>query len=273
MAGNNSLQMLRGTSSAISASTATLLAGQPLYDMTNNLLYVGDGSTTQINSTTPIYAYGLKDNSGSLLVYENIMNITLGKRLQTSYPISVGPTMGAVEITGTGIGQNWSTSTLNFTSGSGCVHISAYGGYNSIKLNLNEISLDTDNSAGISLNPGIGGITLGGSTIHLSSILSTIDSSGTIKLLSQTANPSMYSYAKLSTSDFQVTVRSSDDYTNQAEFYVGPGEVEITAGSTLTIYTDDMFIEAKGYTYELPSQGGKFAMVSNYSNGDLYLVG
>ena len=63
------------------------------------------------------------------------------------------------------------------------------------------------------------------------------------------------------------------DYTKMSQFYVGGGEVEITAGSTLTIYTDDMFIEAKGCTYELPEQGGKFAMVSNYSNGDLYLVG
>ena len=63
MAGNNSLQMLRGTSSAISASTATLLAGQPLYDLTNNLLYVGDGSTTQIKNKTPINAGGLYSTS------------------------------------------------------------------------------------------------------------------------------------------------------------------------------------------------------------------
>ena len=71
MAGNNSLQMLRGTSSAISASTATLLAGQPLYDMTNNLLYVGDGSTTQIKSKAPIAAGSIKKANGTEILGVN----------------------------------------------------------------------------------------------------------------------------------------------------------------------------------------------------------
>lgn len=45
MAGNNALQFLRGTSTAISNSTEVALAGQPVYDTTNHYLYVGDGST------------------------------------------------------------------------------------------------------------------------------------------------------------------------------------------------------------------------------------
>lgn len=43
MAGNNSIQILRGTSSQISSSNETLLDGQLLYDKTNNRLYIGNG--------------------------------------------------------------------------------------------------------------------------------------------------------------------------------------------------------------------------------------
>lgn len=53
MAGNNSIQFLRGTSSAISSSTEIALDGQPVYDKTNNRLYIGDG-TTQIRNLDPV---------------------------------------------------------------------------------------------------------------------------------------------------------------------------------------------------------------------------
>ena len=51
MAGNNSLQILRGTSSQISNSNETLLDGQLLYDKTNNKLYIGNGEEPVKNAT------------------------------------------------------------------------------------------------------------------------------------------------------------------------------------------------------------------------------
>ena len=53
MAGNNLIQFLRGTSSAINSSTEVALEGQPVYDKTNNRLYIGDG-TTQIRYLDPV---------------------------------------------------------------------------------------------------------------------------------------------------------------------------------------------------------------------------
>ena len=53
MAGNNSIQLLRGNTSAIAACTAVSLAGQPLYDIEAHVLYVGDG-VTPINQLPPI---------------------------------------------------------------------------------------------------------------------------------------------------------------------------------------------------------------------------
>ena len=312
MAGNNSLQMLRGSSSAISASTATLLAGQPLYDMTNNLLYVGDGSTTQIKDKYPIYAYGLKDKSGSLLIYDNVSQITVNKRIASNQPIGVGPAMGAVELTTTGIQRNNTLSALNFTCGSGPVHIGANGDYTSIDLNNNEVKLTANSAAGIVLSPGAMGITLGGSTINVNSGANFL-STGDIILKSQSTSVNNFSYLEtrldgislintiedsykngisVTGTGIYMTVHDEFDYLGWDEngfriqvsatanndewvsFDAGGGEVNLIAtGSTLVINVHEMFIEAKGCTYELPEQGGKFAMVSNYSNGDLYLVG
>ena len=53
MAGNNSIQFLRGTSSQISSSTQVALAGQPVFSTDNNKLYIGDGST-QIRNLIPV---------------------------------------------------------------------------------------------------------------------------------------------------------------------------------------------------------------------------
>ena len=52
MAGNDSIQFLRGNN--ISGSGQTLLPGQPAYDLSKGYLYVGDGSA--ITSTSPIKA-------------------------------------------------------------------------------------------------------------------------------------------------------------------------------------------------------------------------
>lgn len=53
MAGNNLIQFLRGTATDISSSSAVALDGQPVYDKTNNRLYIGDG-TTQIRNLDPV---------------------------------------------------------------------------------------------------------------------------------------------------------------------------------------------------------------------------
>ena len=61
MANKKSIQFLRGTSAAISNSTETLEAGQPLYNTTTGELYVGDGSATQIKNQTGITANKTKN--------------------------------------------------------------------------------------------------------------------------------------------------------------------------------------------------------------------
>ena len=53
MAGNDSIQILRGTASNIAASNETLLDGQLLYDKTNNKLFIGNGEQP-VNSATQI---------------------------------------------------------------------------------------------------------------------------------------------------------------------------------------------------------------------------
>lgn len=53
MAGNNLIQILRGSASDISSSNQNLLDGQLLYDKTNNRLYIGNGEEP-VNSATLI---------------------------------------------------------------------------------------------------------------------------------------------------------------------------------------------------------------------------
>lgn len=68
MAGNNLIQFLRGTATDISSSSAVALDGQPVYDKTNNRLYIGDG-TTQIRNLDPVLGTtgptGPRGNTGS----------------------------------------------------------------------------------------------------------------------------------------------------------------------------------------------------------------
>lgn len=59
MAGQNSIQFLRGTESRKSSSDATLLYGQPFYADDSNLLYVGNSSNEKIQTAEPINAGGL----------------------------------------------------------------------------------------------------------------------------------------------------------------------------------------------------------------------
>lgn len=56
MAGNNSIQFLRGSGTS---SNAQLLPGQPYYDYANNKLFIGGSNGTAINKATEI---GIKTN-------------------------------------------------------------------------------------------------------------------------------------------------------------------------------------------------------------------
>lgn len=51
MAGNNSIQFLRGSGHN---SSEALLPGQPYYDYTNNLLFIGGSTNTPINTANPV---------------------------------------------------------------------------------------------------------------------------------------------------------------------------------------------------------------------------
>ena len=55
MAGNNSIQFLRGTAAQRAAHSETSLKGQPLYETDTNKLYIGDGETA-IKNLKPIGA-------------------------------------------------------------------------------------------------------------------------------------------------------------------------------------------------------------------------
>lgn len=80
MAGNNSIQILRGNNVKTNSSInqQTLLAGQPLYDKATGYLYVGDGNT--IANTAAINA-GYANSAGSATTATKVSNdlkITVG---------------------------------------------------------------------------------------------------------------------------------------------------------------------------------------------------
>ena len=61
MAGNNSIQMLRGTTSTISASSAELLPGQPLYNIETKEFFVGGGGNSVIKNAVGVTANKVKN--------------------------------------------------------------------------------------------------------------------------------------------------------------------------------------------------------------------
>ena len=69
MAGNNSIQLLRCTSTTRDASSEVLLLGQPMFETDTGYFYVGDG-TTQAKSLTPIkLPPASKDTFGVAKIY------------------------------------------------------------------------------------------------------------------------------------------------------------------------------------------------------------
>ncbi len=57
MAGNNSIQFLRGNSARRLGSPESLIAGQPFYEMDTNSLYVGGSNGTSLTAATPVNSY------------------------------------------------------------------------------------------------------------------------------------------------------------------------------------------------------------------------
>ena len=66
-AGNNSIQILRCTSSVRSSSTTVLSEGQPMIETDTNRLYVGDGST-QAKNLKPVKPEIYLDSDGYLCI-------------------------------------------------------------------------------------------------------------------------------------------------------------------------------------------------------------
>lgn len=54
MAGNNSIQLLRGSSGTRKSSSQSLLAGQPFFETDTNKLYIGGSNGTALSSALPI---------------------------------------------------------------------------------------------------------------------------------------------------------------------------------------------------------------------------
>ena len=76
MAGNNSLQVLRGSSGSL--SNINLLSGQPLYDKTDQVLYIGNGSGSLPDSK--LYVHGVKNTA-----------VTIGDDTATAYTVNLNP--------------------------------------------------------------------------------------------------------------------------------------------------------------------------------------
>ena len=90
MAGNDSIQILRGTSESINSSDETLLDGQLLYDKTNNKLYIGNGeqpvnSATQIGGMNGLSIYRSNQTTrttSSTYIYTNTIDVPDDRELQ-----------------------------------------------------------------------------------------------------------------------------------------------------------------------------------------------
>lgn len=66
MAGNNSIQFVRGTSTRRASHTEASLIGQPIYETDTKKLYVGDG-TTAVKDLEPVGGESLKPASQTVL--------------------------------------------------------------------------------------------------------------------------------------------------------------------------------------------------------------
>lgn len=124
MAGANKIQILRGTQAEKASSSATLLAGQPLYITDTNYLCVGNGSST-VSSAVPIRA-SYANSSGSASSATTALSVQNGK-------VSINSTSTDIHLNATsslfmnsGAGVNICASTMNIVA-EDSVYISAVG--------------------------------------------------------------------------------------------------------------------------------------------------
>lgn len=122
MAGNNSIQLLRGTAANIAASNAVALEGQPVYDLTYNNLYVGDG-VTPINELPAV----------GHLVYSSGDNITLGKANASSPTSTLTATVAIGYNTYCGAGSSIAIG-YNSNSNGTVIGANANGGSSSVAI-------------------------------------------------------------------------------------------------------------------------------------------
>ena len=103
MAGNNSIQFLRGTSTQRNSNANTSLIGQPLFETDTNMLYIGDNSTA-INNLQPLFSdyYATKeyvDNAfGNMIVMEDNGDGTVTMNIKSS-AIEVSTSGNTINIT------------------------------------------------------------------------------------------------------------------------------------------------------------------------------
>ena len=81
MAGNNSIQFLRGTEAQRATHTEVSLAGQPIYCTDTNKLYVGNGSTPvnqlkEIGGSSSIAIEGNPDGTVSMHILSSDIAVT-----------------------------------------------------------------------------------------------------------------------------------------------------------------------------------------------------
>lgn len=162
MAGANKIQILRGTQAEKTASSASLLPGQPLYITDTNYLCVGNGSST-VSSAVPIRA-SYANSSGSASSATTALSVQNGtvNIKSTSTDIYLNATRSllmnsgsAVNINSSTLAINASTMNINTTTmnivADDSVSISAVGEMGDGKINLLG---ETHSSRGITISDG-----------------------------------------------------------------------------------------------------------------------
>ena len=136
MAGNNSIQFLRGTSSQRETHSETSLIGQPIYETNTNKLYVGDGATLvkdleaihagEAEMLTAPFAVG-KDTTSATTGYVKFASVSLPDAYRSASarfevldknPVNAQTPMCGVEVVVRNIGTATVTVTAQLLYGS-----------------------------------------------------------------------------------------------------------------------------------------------------------
>lgn len=148
MAGANKIQLLRGTQAEKTASTATLLAGQPLYITDTNYLCVGNGSSTVRNAVPIKASYANSSGSASSATTAlSVQNSTV-RINSTDTDIYLNATRSV--FMNSGVGVNICATTMNIVAEDN-VYISAVGDTGNGRITLSGLTYSTQ---GIMLQDG-----------------------------------------------------------------------------------------------------------------------